>query len=49
LWERLTGRSYDPWSEVVSIVGVLDGLRGQPRPDRVPVEDALSRAIAELG
>jgi aminoglycoside phosphotransferase (APT) family kinase protein len=49
LWEQLTGRTYDPWTEVVSIVGVLDdGLR-RPRPDRAPVEDALARAVAELG
>jgi hypothetical protein len=49
LWEGLTGESYDPWTEVVSIVGVLDGIREDPRPDRVPIEDALSRAVADLG
>jgi aminoglycoside phosphotransferase (APT) family kinase protein len=49
LWERLTGRGYDPWTEVVSIVGVLDDQLRRPRPDRVPVEDALARAVAELG
>ena len=49
LWERLSGQSYGPWSDVVSIVGVLDDLRGRSRPDHEPVEDALSRAVAELG
>jgi aminoglycoside phosphotransferase (APT) family kinase protein len=48
LWERITARSYDPWTEVVSIVGVLDDELRRHRPDRVPVEDALSRAVAEL-
>jgi aminoglycoside phosphotransferase (APT) family kinase protein len=48
LWERITGRSYDPWTEVVSIVGVLDDALSRPGPDRVPVEDALARAVAEL-
>lgn len=49
LWERVSGRTYDPWSEVVSIVGILDVMRSGPRPDRLPMEDALSRAVAELG
>jgi aminoglycoside phosphotransferase (APT) family kinase protein len=49
LWERLTGRSYDPWSEIVSIVGILDELRRRRRPDSVSIEDALSRAVAALG
>ena len=48
-WERLSGRDYDPWAEVVSIVGMLDTLRSKPRGHGRSVEDALARAIAELG
>ena len=48
LWEMASGRSYDPWSEVVSIVGILDTIRTAPRPDRLAMEEALSRAVGEL-
>src|SRR6266536_407583 len=51
IWERLTGASYHPWADVVTIVGSLDDLRDEPPPhrERVLVEDALARAVAELG
>jgi hypothetical protein len=48
LWETVSGRSFDPWSEVVSIVGILDNLRSDPRPDRLAIEDALFQAVTEL-
>jgi aminoglycoside phosphotransferase (APT) family kinase protein len=47
-WERLTGITYDPWAEVVSIVGVLDVLRCASAPIR-SVEVALQRALGDLG
>jgi aminoglycoside phosphotransferase (APT) family kinase protein len=49
VWSQLTGRTYDPWAEVVSVVGMLDGLRAVPPPYPLDAEDALARAIAELG
>ena len=48
LWEMASGRRYDPWSEVVSIVGILDTIRTANRPDRFAIEDALSKAVGEL-
>jgi aminoglycoside phosphotransferase (APT) family kinase protein len=48
MWERLTGITYEPWAEVVSIVGVLDVLRSARAPIRV-MEVALERALGDLG
>jgi aminoglycoside phosphotransferase (APT) family kinase protein len=51
MWERRSGASYHPWGDVVTIIGGLDDLRDEPppHPERVAVEDALARAVAELG
>jgi aminoglycoside phosphotransferase (APT) family kinase protein len=48
-WERVSGVSYDPWADVVSIVGMLDVIRAGADSDQRPVEDALARAVSELG
>jgi len=59
-WQRLTGRSYEPWADVVSIIGILDGLRDSPvqwaggkgrrrRVHAAAIEDALTRAVSEIG
>jgi aminoglycoside phosphotransferase (APT) family kinase protein len=48
IWERLSGTSYHPWADVVTIIGSLDGLRDEPAPGRFLVEDALERAVADL-
>lgn len=50
-WGRCGGARYHPWADVVVIIGELDGLRDDPRPalERRLVEDALARAVAELG
>jgi hypothetical protein len=50
IWERLGGTRFNPWGDVVTIIGSLDGLRGEPPadPERSAVEDALARAVAEL-
>lgn len=48
IWERLTGASYHPWADVVTIIGSLDDLREEPEPSRFLVEDALARAVAAL-
>jgi aminoglycoside phosphotransferase (APT) family kinase protein len=50
MWERRSGTRFDPWGDVVTIIGSLDGFRGEPPadPERSAVEDALARAVAEL-
>lgn len=50
MWERLSGTPFDPWGDVVTIIGSLDGFRDEPPadPGRSAVEDALARAVAEL-
>jgi aminoglycoside phosphotransferase (APT) family kinase protein len=50
-WENLTGASYHPWADVVTIIGFLDGLREEPQePDeRDVIETVLAQAITALG
>jgi len=50
-WQRRGGTRYHPWGDLVTIIGFLDGLRDQPPadPERLAVEDALAKAVAELG
>jgi aminoglycoside phosphotransferase (APT) family kinase protein len=50
-WEQRSGRAFDPWADVMSIIGVLDHLRApkEPSKSRLAIEDALARAVAELG
>jgi len=49
MWERRSGACYHPWADVVTIIGSLDGLRDEPPQERFLVEDALARAVTELG
>ncbi|HTT90862.1 MAG TPA: aminoglycoside phosphotransferase family protein [Acidimicrobiales bacterium] len=49
IWERFSGLRYDPWAEVVGIIGMLgswQGSSGRPHP---ATEEALARAVALLG
>jgi len=50
-WEDLTGATYNPWADVVTIIGFLDGLREEAPPagERDLVEDALVQAVTALG
>lgn len=51
-WERLTGASYHPWADIVTIIGFLDGLRDEPPPapaERDLTEDVLAQAVTALG
>ncbi len=50
-WEQRSGRAVDPWADVMSIIGALDHLRTPKEPSkaRLAIEDALARAVAELG
>ncbi|MGH2874300.1 MAG: hypothetical protein ACRDL5_17805 [Solirubrobacteraceae bacterium] len=49
LWAQQARLSYHPWAEIVAIIGFLDGLREDPAADAFVTEDALGRAVAELG
>jgi aminoglycoside phosphotransferase (APT) family kinase protein len=50
MWERRSGTRFDPWADLVTIVGFLDGLCDDPpaEPERSAIEDALAEAVAEL-
>ena len=49
-WEQRSGKSYDPWADVMSIVGVLDSLRTPKSLSKrlSAIEDTLARAVADL-
>jgi phosphotransferase family enzyme len=49
IWEELTGNRFNPWADVMIIIGMLDGLRDDPHLNRASVEEALARAVASLG
>ncbi|MGH8977243.1 MAG: phosphotransferase family protein [Acidimicrobiia bacterium] len=50
-WERRSGQTFDPIGDVVTIIGLLDGLR--ERPPRASAQrgfdEMLGRAVAEIG
>lgn len=48
-WEHLTGESYDPWADVVTIIGFLDDLRDDWGSDRHLFEELIVRAVTDLG
>jgi aminoglycoside phosphotransferase (APT) family kinase protein len=48
LWEGLTGTTYSPWADVTSIMGDLDWLSTDSRPERYIAEEVLGRAVAAL-
>jgi aminoglycoside phosphotransferase (APT) family kinase protein len=50
-WENLAGASYHPWADVVTIIGLLDGLREEPPEpaERDVIETVLAQAVTALG
>jgi aminoglycoside phosphotransferase (APT) family kinase protein len=48
-WERISGRRYDPWADLSTIIGWLDDVVDRSPSDGYPVEDLLAAAVAELG
>jgi aminoglycoside phosphotransferase (APT) family kinase protein len=48
IWEELTGSQFNPWADVMILMGMLDGLRDDPHLNRASVEEALARAVAVL-
>lgn len=49
IWEQLSGQRFDPWADVMTIIGFVDGLREDRYANRIAIEDALARAVADLG
>jgi aminoglycoside phosphotransferase (APT) family kinase protein len=49
-WEHRSGRPYDPWADVMSIIGTLDNMRTPKNPSksRLAIEDTLAQAVADL-
>ena len=49
-WERVSGPAYDPWADVVSIIGILDSFRTRARASTplARLENALGHAVAIL-
>ena len=48
LWEQVSGTTYHPWADVVTVVGFLDDLRSDWGSERYLVEELLADAVAEL-
>jgi aminoglycoside phosphotransferase (APT) family kinase protein len=50
-WEARTGKPYDPWADVVSIVGTLDRFRRSKTASKSmhALETTVARAVTELG
>ena len=50
-WERRSGRSFDPWADVMSVIGALDHLRDTPPASaaRRTIDEILTAAVTELG
>ena len=49
-WQDLTGATYNPWADVVTIIGTLDGMREEPPPpaERDVIETVLAQAVTAL-
>lgn len=50
-WENVAGAAYDPWADIVAIIGALDHLRDGPPPSRAreTIERALAAALSSTG
>jgi aminoglycoside phosphotransferase (APT) family kinase protein len=48
-WQQVSGDTYHPWADVVTIIGFLDDLRDDWGSERLLIEDILARAVADLG
>ena len=50
VWEQRSGLSFDPWADLVSIIGTLDNIRGRRDPNAAmwTIEAALKEAVSAL-
>lgn len=49
LWEQVSGLTYHPWADVVTVVGFLDDLNSDPGSEDHRLEGLVVDAVAELG
>lgn len=51
VWEQRSGLTFDPWADLVCIVGTLDQIRGRWNPNAAmwAIEAALRSAVHALG
>ena len=50
-WEAVSGQVFDPWGDIVTVIGLLDGYR-KNRPGeraRYDIEEMLDRALTDIG
>ena len=50
-WEQVSGQAFDPWADIITVIGLLDGYR-KHRPAqraRYDIEEMLDRALTDLG
>jgi aminoglycoside phosphotransferase (APT) family kinase protein len=50
IWEQRSGHTFDPWADVMSIIGALDNLRDRPpgTQARRAIDHMLTTVVAEL-
>lgn len=50
VWEQRSGLTFDPWADLVSIIGTLDNIRGSRHPNAATwsIEQALKNAVNAL-
>lgn len=50
VWEQRSGRTFDPWADVMTLIGSLDGLRDTPPSTRAreEIDAMLTAAVHEL-
>jgi aminoglycoside phosphotransferase (APT) family kinase protein len=50
-WEAVSGQVFDPWADIVTVIGLLDGYRKNRPAERAryDIEEMLDRALTEIG
>jgi aminoglycoside phosphotransferase (APT) family kinase protein len=50
-WEQVSGQPFDPWADIITVIGLLDGYRKHRPAERAryDIEEMLDRALTDLG
>jgi hypothetical protein len=50
-WEVVSGHPFDPWADIVAVIGLLDGHRKRRPAERAryDIEELLDCALADIG
>jgi aminoglycoside phosphotransferase (APT) family kinase protein len=50
-WEAVSGLVFDPWADIVTVIGLLDGHRKHRPAERAgyDIEEMLDRALTDIG